>query len=108
LNGVTASAELYNPATGAFTVTGSLNAARYDQTATLLYNGRALIAGGLGPDGPLASVEIYNPATGTFAISSSLNTARAFQTATLLDNGEVLIAGGYNSVSSYLSSAELH
>jgi hypothetical protein len=54
-----ASAELYNPATGTFSPTGSLNIARAWQTATLLNNGMVLMAGGFGSSGILASAELY-------------------------------------------------
>ena len=57
-----ASAELYDPATGAFSRTGEMNAGRRDHTATLLPDGTVLIAGGQGPDaGILASAELYHP-----------------------------------------------
>jgi hypothetical protein len=62
--GYLASAELYNPATGTFTPTGSMNTARAGPTATLLNNGMVLIAGGTGPGypvgGTLASAELYS------------------------------------------------
>ncbi|MGA7914325.1 MAG: kelch repeat-containing protein [Candidatus Acidiferrales bacterium] len=106
-----ATAELYDPVTGTFSPTGSLNTARRLTSGTLLDNGMVLVVGGVNGSTTLSSAELYNPATGSFAFTGSLNVARLYQSATLLNNGMVLIAGGEApSGSSYvpLSSAELY
>ena len=90
-------AELYDPVTGVWSYTGSLNILRNADTATLLKNGKVLIAGGADSGQYVSNVaELYDPATGTWSLTGRLNTRRGGHTATLLQNGNVLVAGGQN------------
>jgi hypothetical protein len=151
-------AAFYDPGTGTFSLTGAMTASARglspvwygfpppeaevhppvhppyigDRTATLLTNGKVLVAGGsfwVQPDGKtscgdyvpcqvfvFASAELYDPSAGTFTATGDMTEARYAHIATLLSDGTVLITGGVNFrndgggafLSEELSSAELY
>lgn len=101
MGGTTKTAEIYDPATGQFTLTrGDMADDRFGHAACRLADGRVLVVGGTSwkigkPSRVLASAEIYDPANDRFTrTSKDMEVARDRPTATLLPNGTVLIAGG--------------
>ncbi len=107
-DGVTASAELYDPGRGVFGSTGSLRIARGGFTMTPLRSGAVLVAGGASGASVLSTAELYDPVTGTFRATGRMAVPRNAHTATLLRDGRVLVAGGSDGRGRVLGSVELY
>jgi hypothetical protein len=102
-------AEIYDPATGTWTGTGSLKTGpRALHTVTALWGGKTLIVGGWKGSAALSSAEIYDLDKGTFSATGSMKTARAEHSAIMLFDGRVLITGGFDSSGNPTASAEIY
>ena len=103
--------ELYDPGTNTFSRTGTVNGmVRWwvdVNTATLLMNGKVLVAGSDEYDFP-ANADVYDPSTGIFTGIGNSVAPHEFSTATLLPDGTVLIAGSQLPGGASLASAELY
>lgn len=92
-----ATAELYNPSTGAWTATGSMTTGRDDFIMALLSNGEVLAAGGSNGNGTaLSSAEFYNPATGTWTATTSMTATEEGSASIVLQNGDVFVTENLN------------
>lgn len=100
----TAASERFDESTGTFTATGQLVAARSRHTATRLFDGRVLAAGGVATSNNwLASAELFDPSAGAWSTTAAMAQGRAFHDAVLLPNGWVMAIGGVGR-----SSVELY
>lgn len=112
-----ATAEIYDPAAGTWSATGSLAQARHHHSQTLLGDGRVLVAGGFtttstacsgdGTGTATATAELFDPAAGTWSAAAPLATARRLHTATRLSDGRVLVVGG-STAADPIASAEIY
>lgn len=92
-----------------FVLAGTMETARAHHTATLMLNGKVLIAGGAdGAGNSLATAELFDSALGTFSPTATMSSARSDAGAALLSNGKVFIAGGGDSAGNMLATAELY
>lgn len=105
----TADAQQYDLATGQFRSVAPLAEARAGIAATLLADGRVLLAGGCSATGCTARSELYDPSTRTMTPVAAMTTARGRATVTTLADGRVLLVGGCTTITcaSVLASAEV-
>jgi hypothetical protein len=104
-----ASAEIYDPTSGAWSLNQPLFNHGVGHTAVLLLDGRVLVAGGCvgdGPDGRINRAELFDPATNSWAETAPMSASRCGHSAVLLADDRVLAAGGDDG-DGYLSSAEV-
>jgi uncharacterized repeat protein (TIGR03803 family) len=104
-----ASAELYDPVSGTWAATGTMNSGRSRFASIMLPNGKVLAAGGVqDATHVISDVELYDPGTEMWTPGASMNTARASYTATLLANGKVLVTGGFGADFQAVAGVELY
>jgi hypothetical protein len=98
-----ASAELYDPVAGSWSLTQSMHEARTHHAQVRLADGRIWVAGGTGVAGDqglgtaaLASVEVFDPADQTWTRWAPLSTAEPMVDAILLGDGRLLVMGEFH------------
>jgi hypothetical protein len=101
-------AELYDPATGAFSPVTNVSLQQSGYTATLLTNGSVLIIGGEEANTAVTSAELIDAANATLVATGSLVTARKGHTATRLNDGRILVTGGTDNNGNALATAEVY
>lgn len=93
-----ASAELFDPESRTWDDVGRMRIPRFEHSASLLADGRVLIAGGIGvrrgEAGPVSSAEVFDPVTRRFSRVRDMATVRTDHAAVTLEDGRVLVVGG--------------
>lgn len=106
--GISDKAEIFSPASGTWQAVASLSVTRHAHTASVLSDGRIMLAGGDDGGGQRHnSVEIFDPHSGSWSLTAAMIDARSSHSATVLDNNTILVAGGFSSSATSLASAEL-
>lgn len=105
---VVATAEVYDPDTGTWSITATMASPRAQHTATRLPDDRVLVTGGVSQTTLLASAEIYDPQVGVWGPAASMIALRAGHIVSLLRNGMVLVAGGFGNGTDVVRTAELY
>lgn len=102
--------EVYDPASGTWTVTDRMHRRRFGPVMITLRSGKVLAAGGYagGFQPPHASAELFDPRRGTWTMTGRMGECRAAATASPLRHGRVLVVGGYGCGFESLSSAEIY
>lgn len=91
-----ASCEVFDPATGLWSATGSMATGRENHAAVRLPNGKILIVGGysIEQQARLRSAELFDPTSGTWSSAGNMTVARDNPVAAVLADGTVLVSGG--------------
>ena len=109
-SGNLASAEIYDPATGAWSTTGAMSGPRQSHRLAVLPRGKVLVVGGTdgnNSNSALGRTELFDPVAGTWTTTGNLLTARSAPAVALLPDGRVLAYGGFGR-NSALDSIELY
>ena len=90
-------AEIYNPITNSWAPAGEFEVNRAGHSATVLRDGRVLVAGGAGPASTIAKAEIYDPDKNAWYSAGSLALARTGHSAAMMSDGRIIVAGGWSN-----------
>jgi hypothetical protein len=104
-------AEVYDPSTGHWTLTGTMPVARAGLTLSVLPDGRVVAAGGFGssPSQALTTADLFDPTTGGWTSTGALAHGRRYQAATALADGSIMVVGGHSvAADTYLAYAEIY